>query len=473
MSRKVDVVIIGAGSAGLAALRQLEKTTQNYLMIDPGPLGTTCARVGCMPSKALIEVAKNYHHSRHLFREGLIGGESSPCDIPAILRHVRSLRDGFTAGMVDVTRKLAGQRLIKATATILGANRVRFGEEEVECKGIILAMGSRPIKPEAWLDFGDRILTTDTFFEQQDLPSRMALVGLGVNGLELGQALARLGIEITGFGRNKHIGGIRDPEINRAALAAFRPEFPLYVGSAAEVISKGGKLFVRNDSEEVEVDALINSIGTRPNIAGLGLENLGIELNEHGMPPFDPNSMQVGDLPVFIAGDANGSLPLLHEAQDEGFISGRNATAGAVHSFRRRTPLRIGFSDPQIAAVGLTVEKLDAAEIIVGEADFSDQSRAILENRNIGRLHVYVEKSTSRLLGAEMVIPDAEHIAHLLALSIQQKLTVHEALMAPFYHPTIEEGLRTALRHAAEQLVGVQAPGELALCESCPEQVLS
>ena len=475
MDRKVDVVIIGAGSAGLAALRQMLQTTENYLLIDPGPLGTTCARVGCMPSKALIEVAKDYHRLKKLWQEGIVHGappcDIPPCDIPAVLRHVRRLRDGFTGGMVDVTRKLAGQRLVTGTATVLSPTRVLVDEKEVECERIILAVGSRPIVPKAWQGFGDRVLTTDTFFEQQDLPRRMALIGLGTNGLELGQALARLGIEVTGFGRNPHICGIRDPEVNQAALAAFRREFPLYAGSAAEVIPRGSALLVRNGSNEAEVDAFIAAIGTWPNFDGLGLENLGVELNERGMPPFNPGSMQIGDLPVFIAGDANGCLPLLHEAQDEGFISGRNATGGDVQTFRRRTPLRIGFSDPQVAAVGLTVEKLDAAKVVVGRTDFSDQSRAILEGRNVGRLHVYVEKSTARLLGAEMVVPDAEHLAHLLALSIQQKLTVHEALTAPFYHPTVEEGLRSALRDAAGKL-DIRIPEELVLCESCPVQVL-
>lgn len=473
MPKKVDVAIIGAGSAGLAALRQVAAKTDNFLLVDPGPLGTTCARVGCMPSKVLIETARHYH-GRHLLAESGIGGnEHLFCDLPAVLRHVRRLRDHFAAGMVDVTRRLAGPRLLEGRATLLGPNRIAVKNETIECATIILAVGSRPTIPETWRAFGNRILTTDTLFEQQDLPRRLALIGLGINGLELGQALSRLGIEVTGFGRNPHIGGIRDPDINRAALDILRREFPLHVEAEAEIASTTDALLVRNGSHEIEVDACLAAIGATPNILQLGLESLNIETDRRGMPVFNPHSMQVGELPIFIAGDANGYLPLLHEAQDEGFIAGRNACDEKIHGFRRRTPLTICFTDPQIAALGTRFDNLDKDKVVTGRTDFSEQSRAVIERRNAGRLHIYVEKSTARVLGAEMIAPDAEHLAQLLALAVQQNLTVHEALMMPFYHPTIEEGLRSALRDAARQLTELHPPAELALCDSCLERPLS
>lgn len=473
MQRKVDVVIIGAGSAGLAALRQVAQKTDDFLLIDRGPLGTTCARVGCMPSKVLIDAARLYHGRQRMKECGINGADQLSADIPAVLRHVRRLRAHFTSGMIGVTHQLAGKRLLTGRATLLGPNRIALGEDTIECASIILAVGSRPTVPHAWRPFGRRILTTETLFEQKELPARLALVGLGTNGLELGQALSRLGIEVTGFGRNPLIGGIMDPEISRAALDILQTEFPLHVGAAAEIASGTNALLVGNGSCQVEVDACIAAIGTRPNLDDLGLDRLGLETDEHGMPPFDPHSMQVGDLPIYIAGDANGHLPLLHEAQDEGFIAGRNAAGDAVHGFRRRSPLGIGFTDPQIATVGMRYDALDRKTTIIGRSDFSEQSRAIIEHGNAGRLHVYTDKANARLLGAEMVVPEAEHLAHILALAVQQKLTVHEALMMPFYHPTVEEGLRSALRDAARQLADPHPPAELALCDSCVERPLS
>jgi dihydrolipoamide dehydrogenase len=110
--------------------------------------------------------------------------------------------------------------------------------------------------------------------------------------------------------------------------------------------------------------------------------------------------------------------------------------------------------------------------VVTGRADFSSQSRALIEGRNAGCLHVYVERGTARLVGGEMAVPDAEHLGQLLALAVQQELTVHEALMMPFYHPTVEEGLRSALRDAAQQLADTHPAEELALCDSCPEAPL-
>ncbi|MEZ4484503.1 MAG: dihydrolipoyl dehydrogenase [Syntrophotaleaceae bacterium] len=471
MKNSADVVIIGAGSAGLAALRQIKKATDNVLLIDHGPLGTTCARVGCMPSKALLAVAKDLHRAAGLAAAGLSTGSNS-CDIPAILAHVRRKRDLFAGGMVETTRRLAGKRLIEGTARLLGPDRVLVNGDEIRCNKIILATGSRPLIPPAWQAFADRVITADSLFEQTDLPPRLALVGLGAIGLEIGQALARLGLQVTGFGRNPHIGGLRDPEINRAAVAALQREFPLHVGSAAEPAATDNGIRVANGSQAIEVDMVIAGLSVTPNIEELGLETLGVKLDERGLPPFDPNTLQIAGLPVFLTGDANGKLALLHEAQDEGFIAGSNALAPSPRCYRRRTPLRICFSDPQIASVGLSVDRHDGLEIVTGRADFSEQSRAVAEGRNAGRLHVYVEKTTARLVGGEMAVPDGEHLAQLLALAVQQQLTVGQMLNMPFYHPTVEEGLRTALRDAAEQLAEIHSPTELSLCDSCPEPPL-
>jgi dihydrolipoamide dehydrogenase len=469
MPEKVDVIVIGAGSAGLAAVRQIEKTTDDYLLIDPGPLGTTCARVGCMPSKAFIKVAKDFHAAARLAEAGLVNTAPPASDIPAVLRHVRHLRDRFASGMVDVTRKLAGERLITGAARLLGPDRVLVNNREIACSAIVLATGSRPTIPREWQGFADRILTADNFFEQQDLPRRIAVAGLGIIGMELGQALARLGIEVTGFGRNPHICGIRDPEINRVAIESLDSRFSLYVGDEAKIAPGENALRIRNGFHEIEVDAVIAALGVTPNMDNLGLENLGIPLDERGMPPYDPYTTQIADLPVFIAGDANGCLPILHEAQDEGFIAGRNAMAAGVQKYRRRTGLKIVFTDPQVAAAGRTLDKLDTDDIIIARSDFTEQARAIAEGRNVGLLHIYVDKTDARILGGEMVVPEAEHLAHLLAVAIHRDMTVHELLTMPFYHPTVEEGLRTALRDAARQLTHIHKPDELTLCESCPE----
>lgn len=472
MVKNVDVAIVGAGSAGLSALRQVRKATDNYVLIDPGPLGTTCARVGCMPSKALIQVANAYHQRRHFEQRGISGAGHLQCDIPSVMRHVRSLRDRFTNGMVDATTQLAGDKLLRGKAVLEGPRRIRVGELMIHAQRIILATGASPWIPEPWRSLGNHVLTSQTFFEQEDLSARMAVIGLGTIGLELGLALSRLGVDVTGFSRSSTIGGLKDPAVCAAAIAMQRKEWNLHLGAPVVAREAQEGLEVSAGNESVFVDNVLVAIGVRPNLQDLGLDSLGIELDAYGMPPFDSQTMQVAHLPIFIAGDANGCRPILHEALDEGFIAGRNAVAHTPECYHRRTVLRVVFSDPPIAVVGHSFAQLDGREFITGIVDFADESRAIIEGSDHGILKLYVDPSSARLLGSEMACPGADHLAHILALAIQQELTVFDLLRMPFYHPTMEEGLRTALRDAASKLPHKTQNTELQLCESSPEAPL-
>src|SRR5712671_3685321 len=178
MSKSLDVVIIGTGTAGLSALRELRGQTDNFVIINDGPYGTTCARVGCMPSKALIEAANAFHRRGAFANFGINGAEKLAVDIPAVLRHVRSLRDRFVGGTVTVTNEL-GPRSIAGRARFVAPDAVEVNGERLQARKIIIATGSRPIVPSAWRAFGKRILTSDDLFEQDSFPSRMAVIGMG------------------------------------------------------------------------------------------------------------------------------------------------------------------------------------------------------------------------------------------------------------------------------------------------------
>jgi len=166
-----------------------------------------------------------------------------------------------------------------------------------------------------------------------------------------------------------------------------------------------------------------------------------------GVPRVDPRTMQCGAAPVFLAGDVSDYRPVLHEAADEGHIAGANAARYPdVQPHARRAPLMIAFTDPTIAIVGSPYAELDAAAIEVGAIDYADQGRARVMGRNVGLVRIYARGACGTLLGAEMFGPRVEHTAHLLAWAVQSRMTVEQALALPFYHPVIEEGIRTALR---------------------------
>ncbi|KIH77419.1 dihydrolipoamide dehydrogenase [Geoalkalibacter ferrihydriticus] len=459
-----DVAIIGAGTAGLAALHEVKKSTENFVLINHGPYGTTCARVGCMPSKVLIETAAAFHR-REVFEDfGIRGSAGLRMDIPSALARVRRLRDDFVRGTLKATETL-GERNIAGQARFLEPDTLAVGDRRVRANKIIIATGSSPVVPDAWQRLGKRILTSDDLFEQIDLPSKMAVIGLGVIGVEMAQALARLGIHLHAFDRGGWIANLSDPQINDIAAACLREEFSVYLGASAELEPAGDGVRVRSGDVDMVVDKVLAALGRRPNLEHLGLEVLGVALDEKGLPPFDPLTMQIADLPIFIAGDVNQRAPLLHEAADDGHIAGRNATAEKPQCHARRTPLAIVFSDPNIAVVGRRFADLPEDQTLIGDVSFARSGRALAAATNRGGLRVYADKQSGCLLGAEICAPQGEHMAHLLALAIQQKLSVHDLLRLPFYHPVVEEGLRKALRRLAKQLPEAPA-SDLADCEA-------
>jgi dihydrolipoamide dehydrogenase len=470
VNESVDVAIIGAGTAGLSALREVRKRTERYVLIEHGPGGTTCARVGCMPSKALIEAA-NAFHRRTTFEEfGIRGAGGLSVDVAAVLRRVRRLRDDFVRGTLKITERL-GDHVVEGRARLLGPDRLEVNGRQWRARSIIIATGARPVVPPAWRALGDRLLTTDTLFEQEALPPRMAVLGLGPVGVEIAQALSRLGMKVSAFDGEQNVAGLSDPEVNAATVELLRREISVHLGSKAELKADGAGVRVRAGDADVVVDRIVAALGRRPNVEDLGLETLGVDLDERGLPPVDPGTMQVGGLPVFMAGDANGDVPLLHQAADEGHIAGLNATQPTAACFERRTPLVIVFADPNVAMVGRRFGALERGTFRVGEVRFERQGRARSGQHDKGILRLYAEPTSGRLLGSEMCAPAGEHIAHLLALAMERSLTVRDMLRMPFYHPVLEEGVRTALRELAAQGPGAD-DSDLASCGALGAEAL-
>ena len=299
------------------------------------------------------------------------------------------------------------------------------------------------------------------------MPRSAAVFGAGVIGLELGQALSRLGVRVHLFGLGNSVGPLSDPDLVAYARDTFGREFSAHFDADTKISRDGDEVVVswinRNDptdTGEERFEYLLAATGRRPNLDRIGLENTSLVLNDRGVPEIDPMSMRAtsardGVSSIFVTGDAAVDLPLLHEAADEGRIAGENA-AGYPEVYRRarRTELGVVFSDPQIAVIGRGHKALTEAgvDFAAGDLSFEDQGRARVIGKNVGLLRVYGARETGLLLGAEIIGPAAEHLAHLLAWTIESKLTVAEVLQRPFYHPVIEAGLRTALRNLAATL---------------------
>jgi len=444
MERRVKVAIIGAGTAGINAMTQVREVTDNFLLINGGILGTTCARVGCMPSKILIQISEDFYRRHKLPEEGISGSGNLTVDAGRAMTHVRKLRDGFVDGIIEDVITPLGEKFIEGYAEFISPNELKVGKMSVRADKIIIATGSSPIIPDHWHQFDDHILTTDTIFEQNRLPNDMAVIGLGAVGLELGLALRRLGFNISGFDEMHMIGGLEDPEVNQTAVETFGKDLPMYLGAGVEIEKQNDRLKIISEGTSIVVDKVLVSIGRISNIDALHLERLGIDLDNRGIPPFDEKTMQIEDLPIFIAGDVNDYYPVLHEAAHEGKVAGYNAVHDPAMGFQRKTPMAICFTEPNICTAGETWNSVRSRHPAIGAARFEGGREKIML-RNQGMIRIYADRESGKLLGTEMAAPGGEHLAHLLAWSIQQKLTVFDLLAKPFYHPTVEETLYTAL----------------------------
>jgi len=450
----VDVAVIGAGTAGLAAYRAARARGARAVLVEGGAHGTTCARVGCMPSKLLIAAAEAAHAIDRAPGFGVHAGGEPRIDGRAVMARVRRERDRFVGFVLEGVEAIPEADRLRGRARFLDAGTLEVdGAARVAARAVVIATGSRPAVPALLAGLGDRLVVNDDVFGWTDLPRSVAVFGPGVIGLELGQALARLGVRVVVLGRGGRVGPLADPAVRAAAIEAFSEEFHLDPDARVSRVERVGNeveidyLDVDGSPRSERFDFVLAATGRVPNVDGLGLEGTGLALDARGVPVHDTRTLQAGRSAIFIAGDAANDAPLLHEAADEGRIAGANAALfPAVGQGERRAPLAIVFTDPQVAIVGGGFAALKPGGFESGEVSFSDQGRSRVMLRNRGHLRVYADAADGRFLGAEMAGPDAEHIGHLLAWALQARMTVRDMLGMPFYHPVVEEGLRTALR---------------------------
>ncbi|WP_144141012.1 dihydrolipoyl dehydrogenase [Paraburkholderia sp. BCC1884] len=453
---RIDVAIIGAGSAGLVAYRAAKAAGASAILIEGGAYGTTCARVGCMPSKLLIAAAEAAHAAMRTAPFGVHIDGVVRIDGREVMRRVRSERDRLVGLVLDSVWAIPAEDKLTGYASFIDDGLLEVGgHTQVRARSVVIATGSTPVVPTLYRALGNRVVVNDDVFEWGDLPRKVAVVGAGSIGLELGQALAHLGVEVTVIGARGHVGPLTDPAVRDYAEAVFRESFRFEPRAHVEVATLDGdgvRLRFRTDQGEVVEDTfeyVLVTAGRKPNIERLALHNTSLVLDNRGLPEYDRLTLQAGAHPVFIAGDANGILLLLHEATDEGRTAGANAaTFPHLVPLIRRASISLLFSDPGIAMVGARHSDLDPSTFVTGEVNFEDQGRSRVMLRNRGLMRVYVDKTSRGFIGAEWIGPAAEHIAHLLAWALQMNLTVDTMLQMPFYHPVVEEGLRTALRSA-------------------------
>lgn len=475
ITRHVDVAVIGAGTAGQNAFSQASKITKNIVIINDGFWTTTCATIGCMPSKLLIAAANRAHEAESSDQFGI--HTEVRIDGKQVMARVQAERDHFANSVKKQVEGWPADKKISGRAYINKQGLIEVNDEIIKADKIIVATGSSPFVPDDWRNnLGTTLLTSDTIFELSDLPVSMAVIGAGAIGLELAQAMTRLGVAVTLFNNVNRVASLKDEAINQKAIECLSSDLTMKL--ATEVTEVGTlttedkklQAFINYKDEEDnksrwEGQYVLVATGRRNNIEQLGVENLGVVLDDSNKPQdLDIATGQIGDLDVYIIGDANAHIPLLHVASDEGFSSGNAVCKDNDDAYVRApaVPFSIVFCEPQITNVGMSLPEIknSGLEYVIGEVSFDNQGRSRVMGVNCGLLHVYGCKKTHTILGASMVGPDAEYIGHIIANAITNDLSVKDLLNMPFYHPTILEGLRTALRDVQDKMSISRQPND-------------
>jgi dihydrolipoamide dehydrogenase len=373
------------------------------------------------------------------------------------MRHLREGRDGFVAATLKSIGTIPAGICVHQRAQFADRTTLTLDDgRKVSAKAIVIATGARPSLPIPFDGLGNVVLTNETIFELASLPRSVAVIGAGPLGLELAQALARLGVETAVFEQSGHLAALRDTDVAKELGSVFGKEFTIHLGVKLDVVEKnaqGARLSWSGASTgAASFERVLVAAGRPPALHDLNLASTGVATNERGVPKFDPSTLQCGDAPIFLAGDADAQRAVLHEASSEGAIAGRNAASFPnVRKNKRAVPLSIMFTDPPLATVGSP----PSDTTLVGSASYADQGRARIEARNAGLVRVYADHRNGVLTGATLFGPGMDHIAHLFAWAIERGETAAALLALPFYHPTFEEGLKPALRQICQ---AVHAP---------------
>ncbi len=453
-----DVAVIGAGTAGLVAEKRARDQGASTRLIDVAFAGTTCATVGCMPSKLLIAAADAAQAVRDAAEFGI--SATTQIDGEAVMQRLRQYRDAFVKGVTDSIAGLPAGICMRGRAHFIAPGQLELDDgTRINARAVVVATGSRPALPKAFRAVEQRVLTNNNIFDLPDLPASVGVIGIGPVGLELAQALSRLGVRVEVFSQSDQVAGLRG-KVGAALYQILSAEFPIHLGQSphAEYANEDcTEVQLTWDGGSASFDWLLVAAGRPPQLDALQLDKAGLELDDHGMPEVDPATLQCANAPVFIAGDANGLHPVLHEAADDGAVAGHNAAKfPQLRRARRSVPLAITFCRPAAAVVGLQPEA-GGTDIVTGCVDYARQGRAKIIGKAHGLCEIYAQASDGKLLGAALCAPGGEHLAQQLAWAIDEGLTASQMLDRPFYHPTLEEGLKTALRQICRQ-VSTPAP---------------
>ncbi|MFE4354253.1 dihydrolipoyl dehydrogenase [Peribacillus butanolivorans] len=455
------IAIIGGGPAGyVAAITAAQQGKEVTLVVD-GPLGGTCLNEGCMPTKSLLESADTYELVKNAGEMGIrLPSNSIEIDWEVVQKRKKAIVSTLVKG-VHYLMKKNKIKVIQGRASLITNHQLRIENdnkyEEIEASKIIISTGSEPI-PLPFAPFnGKWIIHSGQAMSLPSIPTSLLIIGGGVIGCEFASIYSRMGTKVTIVEMGEKLLPGEDEDISAVLHKELESQGVIIHASTSvkDMNTNNKKVFLdKGDGsiDEVHADYVLVSIGRKPRVNGMDLERNGIDFSEHGISV--NNQMQTSNSSIYACGDVIGGIQLAHVAFHEGRVAALNACGHETKVNYRAIP-RCIYTSPEIASVGLTETEArnKYGDIKVGEFPFSANGKAVISNKQIGKVKVIVDPQFNEILGFSIVGPHATEIIGQGTVMLHAEITtdIMEDLIAA--HPTLSECIHEALLSVSGQAV--------------------
>ncbi len=446
---KVDVLIIGAGTAGEYAAGAARQYTDSVAMIEKGPVGGDCIFHACIPTKALVHAARAYKKMKTTDFFGL------PTLSSAVeYTKVKAFKDRIISGIAtgrDERWTRQGIQLFRGNASFISPNEVKVADEIIKADKIIITTGSMAAIPPIPGLKETGYITNVEALELEHVPERLAIIGGGPIGVEFAQVFAAFGSRVTIYEALDRILIGEDEEISQVLLGFFEKQgisvSTLVMASGVESTSSGKLLITRGrDGKEqrAEYDDILVATGRRPAIDDLNLSIAGIEVGKKGINV--SASLKTNVPHIWAAGDVSGTFLFTFVAGEQGKTAIMNAVGGENIELSYDVLPRATFCDPEVASVGLTESQAleKGYKVKVGKFDYANLTRAIISGETYGFIKIVAEENSGRILGGHIVGAEASSLIHEIAVAMAGGVSVSDAGNTLHAYPTLSEGVRYA-----------------------------